>query len=80
MLKIGRHCRIGQRTKVIIGRDESDNSLLEAARQEGEAAITWLDGNTPVGVITGRQDQECIDLMSQFIREHPQLWNEDIGE
>ena len=25
-------------------------------------------------------DQECIDLMGQFIREHPELWNEDIGK
>lgn len=24
--------------------------------------------------------QECIDLMKDFIREHPELWNEDIGE
>ena len=25
------------------------------------------------------QDQRCIDMMRQFIREHPALWNEDIG-
>lgn len=25
------------------------------------------------------QDEECIRLMADFIREHPQLWNEDIG-
>jgi cytosine/creatinine deaminase len=25
------------------------------------------------------QDPTCIELMSAFIREHPQLWNEDIG-
>jgi creatinine deaminase len=25
-------------------------------------------------------DQECIDMMSQFIREHHDLWNEDIGK
>lgn len=25
-------------------------------------------------------DAECIDLMSTFIREHPDLWHEDIGE
>jgi cytosine/creatinine deaminase len=25
------------------------------------------------------QDAECIRLMTEFIREHPQLWNEDIG-
>ena len=24
-------------------------------------------------------DQECIEMMSKFIREHPELWNEDIG-
>jgi len=26
------------------------------------------------------QDAECIALMKEFIRDHPQLWNEDIGE
>ncbi|HEY1240989.1 MAG TPA: nucleoside deaminase [Bryobacteraceae bacterium] len=26
------------------------------------------------------QDSECIQLMRDFIRAHPQLWNEDIGE
>jgi tRNA-specific 2-thiouridylase len=67
LLKIGRHLRIGERTKVIIGRDERDNDLLEAARQEGEAAITWLDGNTPVGVITGRQDLESLELASRIL-------------
>ena len=25
------------------------------------------------------QDARCIELMRQFIREHPALWNEDIG-
>ena len=26
------------------------------------------------------QDASCIRLMSEFIRAHPELWNEDIGE
>jgi cytosine deaminase len=26
------------------------------------------------------QDPACIELMTAFIREHPELWNEDIGE
>jgi cytosine deaminase len=26
------------------------------------------------------QDEECIAMMTGFIREHPALWNEDIGE
>lgn len=26
------------------------------------------------------QDSRCIEMMRRFIQEHPQLWNEDIGE
>jgi creatinine deaminase len=26
------------------------------------------------------QDTRCIEMMQRFIREHPDLWNEDIGE
>ena len=26
------------------------------------------------------QDETCIELMTSFIRERPELWNEDIGE
>jgi tRNA U34 2-thiouridine synthase MnmA/TrmU len=67
LLKIGRHFRIGEHTKAIIGRSEADNNLLEAARQEGEAALTWMDGNTPVGIITGQQNPECLDLAARIL-------------
>jgi cytosine deaminase len=26
------------------------------------------------------QNEECIQLMQNFIKENPRLWNEDIGE
>jgi cytosine deaminase len=26
------------------------------------------------------QDERCIRLMTEFIRAHPELWNEDIGK
>ena len=29
--------------------------------------------------VTVVQDTRCIDRMHQFIRDHPTLWNEDIG-
>jgi cytosine/creatinine deaminase len=25
-------------------------------------------------------NQECVDMLAAFIREHPDVWNEDIGE
>ncbi len=31
------------------------------------------------GDLTIVNDPQCVDLMRRFIREHPELWNEDIG-
>ncbi len=67
LLKVGRHLRIGERSKVIIGRNEADNNLLEAARLSEEAALTWLDGNTPVGIITGAQSDELSSLAARLL-------------
>jgi tRNA-uridine 2-sulfurtransferase len=67
MLKIGRHFRIGERTKAIIGRDESDNKQLDASRLPDETSLFWMDGNTPHGVITGIQDEACLDLACRIL-------------
>jgi cytosine deaminase len=42
----------------------------------GEEALLTSKGIT-VEVL---QNQQCIDLMQDFIKAKPQLWNEDIGE
>jgi len=30
--------------------------------------------------VTDLRDPACIELMSRFIQDHPDLWNEDIGK
>ena len=27
-----------------------------------------------------RQDERCVEMMQRFIRDHPELWDEDIGK
>ncbi len=40
--------------------------------------IDWLrDRKVPV---VDLDSQECVELMAEFIRGKPQIWNEDIGE
>jgi hypothetical protein len=58
LLKAGRHFRIGPRTKVIIGRNEADNLVLEHAVQGDEAALRWLGGSSPLGILTGEIDAD----------------------
>jgi len=60
LLKVGRHFRVGPGTKVIIGRNEAENLLLEQAVQEGEAALRWVEGSSPLGIVTGRIDPDLL--------------------
>lgn len=52
--------------KVVIGENKTFLGSEELLRQNGVEVVVL-------------QDPECIALMKQFIREHPRLWNEDIG-
>ena len=67
LLRIGRHFRIGPKTKVIIGRDEADNSLLENNVQQGEVQLRWIDGGSPLGMVTGVADDALIGLAARLI-------------
>ena len=41
-------------------------------------AIDWLRAN---GVtVIDLQSDECVEMLSAYIRENPGVWNEDIGE
>jgi cytosine/creatinine deaminase len=53
--------------RVIVGENRTFMGEEELLRQRG-VSIEVL------------QDERCIGLMRQFIAEHPELWNEDIGE
>ena len=53
-------------TRVIVGENTTFMGDEDLLRQRGVS----------VEVL---QDSRCIELMTQFIREHPTLWNEDIG-
>lgn len=67
MLKLGRHFRIGPRTKVIVGRNESENELLERAIQPGEAALRWKDGMSPLAALMGESSPELLERAAQIL-------------
>jgi cytosine deaminase len=43
-----------------------------------QGGVDWLREN---GVeIIDLHSPDCIDLLSSYIKAHPEVWNEDIGE
>lgn len=53
--------------KVIVGESKTFPGAVDFMKQHGVDVINL-------------NNQECIQMMEDFIRDKPQLWNEDIGE
>ena len=54
-------------SNVVVGENTTFQGPEELLRQRG-VAVTVVNSD------------ECVTLMETFIRDYPQLWNEDIGE
>jgi tRNA U34 2-thiouridine synthase MnmA/TrmU len=67
ILKVGRHFRIGKRTKAIIGRNEAENQVLEKFLQPGEAAVRWIEGSGPMGIVTGDSDDALLETAGKIL-------------
>ena len=52
--------------KVIVGESRTFGGAVEFMRSHG---VEVIDLDLP----------ECVEMMTRFIAEHPELWNEDIG-
>ena len=52
--------------------------VVVGENQHFRGGVDWL--RTSGVEITVINSRECIDLMERFIDEHPEIWNEDIGE
>jgi tRNA U34 2-thiouridine synthase MnmA/TrmU len=67
LLKLGRHFRLGQRTKLLVGRNEAENETLSAHMQPGEASIRWIEGSSPLGVVMGVVTPEILDTAGKIV-------------
>jgi len=53
-------------------------TLVVGESRTFQGGLDWLRS---LGVVVIDLDAEaCVDLMRAFIHEHPDVWNEDIGE
>ena len=53
-------------------------TLVVGESRNFSGGVEWLK---PLGVeVIDLDSQECSDLLTGFIAEHPEIWNEDIGE
>jgi tRNA U34 2-thiouridine synthase MnmA/TrmU len=67
LLKVGRHFRLGEHTRLVVGRDESENNQLAQLARQGDYLFSpQKDLAGPTALARGLINQELILLSSQI--------------
>ena len=67
LLRIGRHFRLDAETRLLIGRDDRENSLLFANINDGETAFRWDEGGGPLGLIIGDVSDDKLQTAARIL-------------
>ena len=67
LLKLGRHFRLSRAAKLIVGRDDGENTLLENGVKAEEATLRWLEGGSPLGVLLGNVDDASLETAAKIV-------------
>jgi len=76
LLKYGRHFRLDDKTKVIIGRDEPDNDLIEAEVKGNDILLEGYDFGSPIALVRGNITEENIKVSAELLVLHTKERNE----
>jgi tRNA U34 2-thiouridine synthase MnmA/TrmU len=75
LLKLGRHFRLASATKLIVGRDDGENTALESSGKPDEATIRWVDGGSPLGVLLGKVDDVVLEIAAKIVLRYTKAEN-----
>jgi hypothetical protein len=67
LLRTGRHFRLSERCKAVVGRDNSDNEKILAIAGYGETTLRWLDGSSPIVLLVGDADDAAVALAGRIL-------------
>lgn len=70
LLKIGRHFRLSEKTKLIVGRDKEENERLRSLSHAGHLFLRPLSFIGPSGLLVGRADGIHIDVAANIMASY----------
>lgn len=77
LLSVGRHFRLNERVKLIIGRDENDNKAIERLVRPDDCVFEVADVGSPVGLLRGRADDGTLKLAAAITARYSDAKTQD---
>ena len=67
LLRTGRHFRLSDSCKLIVGRDSDENEKILAAIGLGETTLRWAEGGGPLVLVVGEMDETALQLAGRVL-------------
>ena len=76
LLKVGRHLRLSDHLKLVVGRDAADCADLATLRSEGDVAMELADAPGPLGILRGRHSHDELLCAAGILARYSKLRGE----
>lgn len=80
LLKIGRHFRLKNGAKIIVGRNQKDNEQLENMRQDGEYLLQVRDVPGPIVLLKSNCDEQTLKTAAEICVRYSDFKSSHIGK
>jgi len=67
LLKAGRHFRMAESVRLVVGRDDADNRRIDELAKDGDLVITSAGQPGPLGLIRGEADDRLVETACRLI-------------
>jgi len=66
LLKIGRHFRLDQSTKLVVGRNHNENEMIKSLALPDDVLFEARDHVGPVSILRGKNNVDYLDFAAQI--------------
>jgi tRNA-specific 2-thiouridylase len=66
LLRVGRHFRFDDDTRMVVGRNEGENDKIEKYYREGDMLFEALDTGSPIVILRGKASDEAIEFAARL--------------
>ena len=77
ILSVGRHFRLSDNAKLVVGRDEGENSLLLSLAKSNDMVFKLKDYQGPISVLRGSYDDKLINIAAGIAAYHTKFRGEE---
>jgi hypothetical protein len=70
LLRVGRHFRLSDHAKLVVGRDERENDMIESLRQPGDRILEVKEFGSPIGLLRGEADEPVLRTAASIVARY----------